>query len=185
MSFDFSTFEADARKAVEHFRQNIGLLRTGRASAEMLDTVYVEAYGSRMRLVEVASVSVPDASLIVVTPWDKSLMKAVESAITATHDLNLNPIVDGQIIRIPVASLTEERRKEMVKLLHKRAEESKVMVRSVRTATKKDIEERAGDDGVSEDDVHADIEKLEVALKKHMDAIDEIVARKEKELMTI
>ncbi len=185
MSFEFRTFHAEATKAMEHFRQSVGLLRTGRASADMLDTVMVEAYGSRMRLVEVASISVPDATLIVVTPWDKSLLKAVETAIATSHDLELNPVVDGQIIRIPVAPLTEERRKEMVKLLHKRAEESRVLLRSVRTSTKKEIEAREGGDGVSEDDIRADVDQLEVEVKKYMDQLDVIVAQKEKELMTI
>lgn len=185
MSFNFRDFHTDAAKAVEHFKQTVGMLRTGRVSAGMLDTVMVEAYGTRMRLVEVASISVPDATLIVITPWDKSLIKAIETAIATTHDLELNPVVDGQIIRIPVAALTEERRKEMVKLLHKRSEESKVMMRSVRTTTKKEIEAAEGSEGVSEDNIRADVEKLEVELKKYMDQIDAITAQKEKELMTI
>ncbi len=185
MSFNFKDFHTDAAKTVEHFRQTVGMLRTGRASADMLDTVMVEAYGTRMRLVEVASISVPDATLIVITPWDKSLIKAIETAIATTHDLELNPVVDGQIIRIPVATLTEERRKEMVKLLHKRAEESKVMMRSVRTTTKKEIESAEGNEGVSEDNIRADVENLEVELKKYMDQIDAITTQKEKELMTI
>lgn len=185
MSFNFKQFHTDAAKTIEHYRQSAGMLKTGRASAEMLDTVMVEAYGTRMRLVEVASISVPDASLIVVTPWDKSLVKAIEIAISTTHDLELHPVVDGQIIRIPVAALTEDRRKEMVKLLHKREEESKVMLRAVRTSTKKDIESEEGSEGVSEDNIHADIENLEVELKKYMDQIEAITAQKEKELMTI
>ena len=106
-------------KAFEHVQQEVRTLRTGRASADILDPVRVEAYGSSMRLVEVASVTAPDATLLVVSPWDKSLVGAVEKAI-ASAGLNLNPVVEGQIIRIAVPPLTQERRQEMVKLLHQK-----------------------------------------------------------------
>ena len=109
MSYDFSDFTARSQKALDHSTQDIASLRTGRATAQMLDPVMVEAYGTHMRLVEVASVQAPDPSLLVVTPWDKSLLEAVEKGISKA-DLNLNPVVDGDLIRIAVAALTEENR---------------------------------------------------------------------------
>ena len=184
MSFNFSDFTQKSQKALDHFKHTLTSLRTGRASADMLDSVMVEAYGSKMRLVEVASVSVPDATMIMVNPWDKSLLKQVEEAI-GKSELNLNPVVDGQIIRIAIAPLTKEKREEMVKQLHKRAEEGRVMLRSVRTDIKKDIEAQEGNDGISEDAVTADLQQLETKHKAFLEQLDQIVERKEKELLTI
>lgn len=184
MSFSFAEFTEKSQKALDHFKHTLTSLRTGRASADMLDSVTVDAYGSKMRLVEVASVSVPDATLITVSPWDKSLLKQVEEAI-ATSDLNLNPVVDGQIIRIAVAPLTKEKREEMVKELHKRAEEGRVLLRGVRTDIKKDIEQQEGKDGISEDAIAFDLQELEKKHKAFLEELDSIVERKEKELLTI
>lgn len=183
MSFDFSQFHAKSQKAIEHLKQEMGTLRTGRASVDLLDPVMVEAYGTRMRLVEVASVTAPDPTLLVISPWDKSLVSAVEKGIAAAN-LELNPVVDGQIIRIAIPSLTEERRKEMVKLLQRRAEEGKVMLRSVRTDTKKEVEAQEGEDGISEDDIAADLDELEKLHKQYMDQTDSMTKTKEKELLT-
>lgn len=184
MSFNFSEFTQKSEKALEHFKHTLAGLRTGRASVDLLDSVVVEAYGSRMRLVEVASVSAPEPTMLMVSPWDKSLLKQVEEAI-ATSELNLNPVIDGQIIRIAIASLTKERREEMVKQLFRRAEEGKVMMRSVRTETKRDIEDQKGAEGVSEDAIEGDLLELEKKHKEFLEKIDQVVERKEKDLLTI
>jgi ribosome recycling factor len=184
MSFDFSPLETSLDKAIDHTIREVSSLRTGRASAQLLDPVMVEAYGTRMKLVEVASIQAPDPTLLMVSPWDKSLMHAVEKAI-ASADLNLNPVVDGEIIRIAVPSLTEETRKEMVKSLHRKIENGRVMVRNTRADFKRDIEEMKGSDGVSEDDISADIQSLEEKVKKAIERLEELQARKEKELMTV
>ncbi|MBP9819236.1 ribosome recycling factor [Candidatus Woesebacteria bacterium] len=184
MPYNFSDFHASAQKALEHVQRDIGSLRTGRASSQMLDNVHVEAYGTTMQLVEVASIQAPDPSLLIVSPWDKSLLSAVEKGIQAAG-INLNPVVDGDIVRIAVPSLTEETRKEMVKQLHKKVESGRVMLRSVRAETKKDIDDQEGSEGVSEDDVTAQLKKLDEELKKYMDRLEQLLAAKEKELLTV
>lgn len=184
MAYDFSETRSKLTAALDHLTKDIASLRTGRASVQLLDPVMVEAYGTRMRLVEVANVSAPDPSLITVSPWDKGLLAPVEKAI-ASAGLNLNPVVDGQIIRIAIPPLTEETRREMVKKLHQKIESGRVMLRTIRTDAKQDIEGQEGDGGVSEDDITRDLEALEKLLKDFMEKLDALAAAKEKELLTI
>lgn len=184
MAFNFTQTNQKMDKAIEHVKRDIASLRTGKASAQLLDPVVVEAYGSKMKVAELATVQAPDASLIVVSPWDKSVLANIEKAI-ATAELNLNPVVDGDIIRIAIAPLTEEKRKEMVKVLHKKIESGKVMIRTLRTDTKKEIEGLEGTDGVSEDDIKADLEQLEEIVKEYIEKLDALAASKEKDLLTI
>ncbi|MEX0895375.1 MAG: ribosome recycling factor [Patescibacteria group bacterium] len=184
MEYSFSTFRADSHKALEHVRREINTLRTGRASASLLDPVMVEAYGQQMRLVEVASISAPDPTLLRVSPWDKSLLESIERAISKSG-LDLHPVVDGDGIRIAIPTLTEEKRKEMVKELHKKIEQGKVLLRTLRSDVKKDIESLEGDDGVSEDDIAASLEQLDTELKTLMEELDQMAETKEKELLTI
>jgi ribosome recycling factor len=183
MAYNFTSFIDKGNKTLDHLRQDIGALRTGRASAQLLDIVTVEAYGSRMKINEVANVSVPDPSLIVVTPWDKSLLGDIEKAISISG-LNLPPVVDSNLIRISVPPLTEERRKEMVKLLHQKIESGRVMMRNVRADAKKEID-KMKEEGVSEDEVARDLQELEKKVKEFMDKIDKLAQDKEKELMTV
>jgi ribosome recycling factor len=184
MPYSFSEFEEKIAKAVDHVRREVGVLRTGRASADMLDSITVEAYGSRMKLVELASISVPDATMIKIAPWDKGVIGSIEKAI-ASSDLNLNPVVDGDIVRILISPLTEEKRKEMVKELHKRVEAGKALLRDIRAKTKQEIENQKGQGGVSEDDVEAELEDLELRQKKAVEHLDALGTAKEKELLTI
>jgi len=184
MSITSSDYQARFASVTDHYSQDLSLIRTGRASAQMLDSVLVDAYGSKMRIAEVASVSVPDPTLIVISPWDKSLMAAIEKGIQVAG-LNLNPIVDGQVIRLPVPPLTTERRQELVKLLQQKAESARVMVRTVRTEVKKEIEKQKGEPGVSEDHIESELKELEDTTKSMIEQVDSMTARKEKELMTI
>ncbi len=184
MSYTFTPVTQKLEKALDHVRRDISSLRTGRATSQMLDSVVVDAYGSMMKILEVASVQAPDPSLLVVSPWDKSLLAAIEKAI-ASAGLNLNPVVNGDIIRIAIAPLTEETRKDMVKSLAKKIEDGKVMVRSIRTDSKKDIENQEGTDNISEDDIAQDLQELEKIVKEYISKLDEVYASKEKELMTI
>lgn len=184
MSFDFSSFHANSRKALDHLSEEVSQLRTGKANAQLLDSVNVEAYGTRMKISEVAAVNVPDPNMIVIAPWDKSLLGAIEKGINLAS-LNLSPVVDGQIIRIVVPALTEERRKEMVKLLHQKLESGRVNLRSARIDTKKEIDRQKGQPGISEDTVEADLEQLDIFLKDYLLKIDDLGERKEQELMTI
>ncbi len=184
MAFDFSTFTTKLTKSVEHFQQELKTLRTGKATPALLDSVSVEAYGAHMKLNEVANVSAPDATLLVVSPWDKSILESVEKAINAA-DLNLNPVVDGDLIRIAVPPLTQERREEMVKLLDKKTEETKATLRSLRTDIKKEVESQEGQGGVSEDDIELDLEQMEKQFVTTTSRVDEITAAKKSELMTV
>ena len=119
MSFEFLNFRSKLEKAYEFVMNDVASLRTGRATVQILDPVVVEAYGTKMRIAELASVQAPDPSMLLITPWDKGLLSNIERAIS-TADLNLNPVVDGDVIRIKIAQLTEEKRKEMVKILYKK-----------------------------------------------------------------
>lgn len=184
MSYSFSDFQTRADKALAFIRHDISQLRTGRASVQMLDIVSVEAYGTRMKVNELANVSVPDPGLLLISPWDKSVLANIEKAI-ATSGLNLHPVVDGQIIRIVVPPLTEERRKELVKLLHQKIEAGRVMMRNVRAEIKKEIEDQEDQAGVSEDMIEADLETLEKKVKEAMEKIDHLASEKEKELLTV
>lgn len=184
MSFQFSTFTQLADKAIAHLKKDLATLRTGKATTQMLDPIRVEAYGSMMKIGELANASAPDPNLLVIKPWDSSVISNIEKAI-AKAGINLNPVVDGDIIRIVIPSLTEESRKEMVKLLHQKVESGRVMIRTIRSDIKQDIENQDGNDNISEDDIHRDLKELDDLTQKKIDEVDQLVKDKEVELMTI
>ena len=168
-------------KAVEAVKREFSTVRTGRATTALLDLVKVEAYGSEMPLNQVGTVAAPEPKLLTVQPWDKSLLKAVEKAILAS-DLGLTPANDGNIIRIPIPSLTEERRKELVRVIHKFAEEGRVAVRHARTEAISRIKKT---EHVSEDEKkHAekDVQKVH---DDHLRLVDAAVKAKEAEIMEV
>ena len=168
-------------KAVEAVKRDFSTVRTGKATTALLDLVRVEAYGNEMPLREVANVAAPEPKLLTVQPWDKSLLKAVEKGILAS-DLGLTPSNDGNVIRIPIPPLTEERRKELVKVLHKFAEEGRVAIRHARTETMNRIKKT---EHVSADDQkHAekDVQKVH---DEHLKAVDAAVKGKEAEIMEV
>jgi ribosome recycling factor len=170
--------------AIEALRREFAGVRTGKASPALLDTIRVEAYGSMVPLNQVGTVSAPEARMLTVQPWDKGLMKATEKALRES-DLGLNPSNDGQIIRIPIPPLTEERRKEYVKMLHKLTEEARVAVRNVRREANDDVKHRQKDEGLSEDDVRreqADVQKL---TDQYIAKIEELMKHKEAEIMEV
>ena len=183
MSYNFATFTQKADHTLQHLLEDIGTLRTGRATIQLLDPVVVEAYGTQMHINELANVSVPDPTLITITPWDKSVLGAMEKAI-ASSPLNIHPVVDGDMIRISIPPLTEERRKEMVKLLSQKIENGRVMLRNVRGDARKEIEKMEGP-GVSEDSIKTDLAELDKRVKQCMDQIDKMASEKEKELMKV
>lgn len=184
MSFEFKQVEQEFDRVIDHISREIGQLRTGKATPQLLDSVSVEAYGARMKINELANITAPDPTLLVVSPWDKSVLEAIERAI-ATAQINLNPIVDKDIIRIAVPPLTEERRREMVKVLHAQIEEGKKMLRTVRGEAKRSIEQMKNTDGVSEDDIRSDVEKLEEVMKTFLEKLDAMSSLKESELMKV
>lgn len=184
MSYDFNQFDQKAGKALDFIKAELSSLRTGRATVSLLDSVKVEAYGTLMSLSEVASLSVPDPTLIVIKPWDRSLTSNIEKAIMVAN-LNLSPIVDGEIVRVPVPALTAERRQEMVKLLAQKIEAGRVMIRSIRAETKQEIESQKHEVDVSEDDVDRDLLSLETKVKDILEQVQTIHDEKEKDLLKI
>ncbi|MGH7481486.1 MAG: ribosome recycling factor [Longimicrobiales bacterium] len=171
-------------KAVEAMRREFAGVRTGKATPTLLDTVRVEAYGSRLPINQVATISAPEPRMVLVQPWDKSLMNEIEKAILAS-DLGLNPANDGSIIRVPIPPMTEERRKDMVRLLHKLAEEGRIGVRHARQEANKEIKRRQQDGDVSEDDGHREVEQVQKLTDDHIAQIDQMLQQKEKELLEV
>jgi len=168
--------------AVEVLRHDLGGLRTGRASTALLDPVHVEVYGSNMPLNQVATVSTPEARLLSVQVWDKSNVQPVEKAIR-NAGLGINPIVDGQIIRLPIPELTEERRRELAKLVGQYAEKARIAVRNVRSDGRDALKTDEKKKDISEDEhkrLDAEVQKLtDEAIKE----IDEVLAHKDKEIL--
>lgn len=171
-------------KAVEDFRANLAAARTGRASVHMLDTVRVPYYGSEMPLNQLSSVHSPDAQLLTVQPFDPSILNEIDKAIRAAG-LGLNPQSDGKLIRIPVPPLTEERRKEMVKHLHKILEDHRTAIRNVRRDGNEAIRKAMKDKKISEDEEKKALDEVQKLTDAEIKKMEEMSAAKEKELMTV
>jgi ribosome recycling factor len=167
---------------IEHVRRELGGVRTGRASVTLLDTVHVEAYGSQMPINQVASLSIPEPTMIVAQPFDPSLMGAVERAIRSAN-LGLNPTTDGKVIRIPLPALTEERRKEMSKLVHKYAEEGRNGVRQARRDANDRLKKLLKDHKISEDDERRALDDVQKITDQHIATIDDLQKKKDAELL--
>lgn len=167
---------------IEHVRRELGGVRTGRASVSILDTVHVEAYGSNTPLNQVASLSIPEPTLIVATPFDPSLMGAIEKAIRSSN-LGLNPTNDGKVVRVPVPALTEERRKELSKLVHKYTEEGRNSVRQVRREGNEKLKKLLKDHAISEDDERRGLEDVQKITDQYIASLDELQKKKDSELL--
>lgn len=165
-------------------RREFTSVRTGKATPALLDTVRVDAYGSKMPINQVGSVNAPEPRLLLITPWDKGLLKAIETGI-ANADLGLNPSNDGNVIRVPIPQLTEERRKDMVKLLHKIAEEGRVAIRHARQEANKDIKKQQADHTMSEDDAHRQMEQVQKLTDEYIAKVDQLLKSKEHEVMEV
>jgi ribosome recycling factor len=168
--------------AIDHVRRELAGLRTGRAAVTLLDPVHVEAYGSTMPLNQVASLSIPEPSMIVAQPFDPSLMSAIERAIQKSN-LGLNPASDGKVIRIPIPALTDERRKEMSKLVHKYAEEGRNAVRQVRRDANDRLKKLLKDHEISEDDERRALEDVQKITDQQVGVIDEMQKKKDSDLL--
>jgi ribosome recycling factor len=167
---------------IERVRRELANVRTGRASAGILDPIQVDAYGAKMPLNQVASLSIPEPSLIVAQPFDPSLMGAIEKAIRSS-DLGLNPSNDGKVVRIPIPALTEERRKELSRHVHKQAEEGRNALRIVRRDANDRLKKLLKDHLVSEDDERRGLEEVQKITDQHIKTIDELQKKKDQELL--
>ncbi len=171
-------------KAVDDFRKEIGTLRTGRANAAILDNVRVDYHGTPMPVNQLGTVMVPDATLIVISPWDPSVVPLIDKAIR-TSDLGLNPTNDGKIVRVPMPAPTEERRKEIVKHLHKVLENHRTAVRNIRRDIKEAIDKLEKEKKISQDDHKRALEELEKVSHTETKKIEDLSAAKEKEILAI
>jgi ribosome recycling factor len=180
----FGQLKSRMEKAVEDFRREMASQRTGRASVHMLDSVVVDAYGSQMPLNQLANVSAPEPQLITVQPWDVSQMGAIEKAIRS-GDLGLNPMNDGKLIRVPVPALTEDRRKDMVKHLHKMLEEHRTAIRNIRRDGNDAIKKALKDKKITEDEERGAIEQLQKLTDDEIKKMEEMAKAKEKEVLSV
>ena len=167
---------------IEHVRRELAGVRTGRASVNILDSVHVEAYGSPMPLNQVASLSIPEPTMIMAQPFDPSLMGAVEKAIRAAN-LGLNPANDGKVVRIPIPPLTEDRRKDLSKLVHKYAEEGRNGLRQVRRDANERMKKLLKDHKISEDDERKGLDEVQRITDHHIHLIDDVQKKKDGELL--
>jgi ribosome recycling factor len=168
--------------AIDHLKHELAGVRTGRATVGILDPVQVEAYGSRMPLNQLASMSIPEPSMIVAQPFDPSQLGAIEKAIRAS-DLGLNPSNDGKVVRIPIPPLTEERRKELSRHVHKMSEESRNSVRLVRRDANERLKKLLKDHKISEDDERKGLDEVQKITDNHVKGIDDLQKKKDQELL--
>ena len=170
--------------AIEALHHEFRSLRTGRANASMLDSVMVEYYGTPTPLAQVANLKVPEASMIVAEPWDKSMVGAIEKAIR-NADLGLNPSTDGKIVRIPIPQLTEDRRKDLVKKAHHMAEESRTAIRQVRRDGNDKLKKMLKDKTISEDDEKRALDEIQKLTDKHIDEVASVLKGKEQDILAV
>lgn len=175
---------AQMEKALDAMRREFSGVRTGKASPALLDMVRVDAYGSKMPLNQVASVSAPEPRMLIVQPWDKGLVAVVEKAIR-NAELGLNPATDGGVIRVPIPALNEERRKEMVRMVHKLAEEGRVAVRHARQEANKSLKQQQSDSELSEDDARRQMDEVQKLTDEYIGKIDHLLKAKEEEVMEV
>lgn len=175
---------AHYEKTLEFLQQDITSLRTGRVSPSLVEGVKVESYGTFSDLVQLASISTPEPQTIAIKPWDKSILKNIEKALQSS-DLNVNPVVDGELVRLNFPPLTEESRKELVKILHKKLEETKVTLKSQREKIKDSILALEKSKEISEDEKFTALEDLDKITKDYNEKIKDIGLKKENEIMKI
>lgn len=177
----FNDSKSKMNKAIENLKNEFSRLRTGRASPSLLDGIRVEYYGALTPLNQVGNISVPEAKLLIIQPWDASAIQAIEKAIIKS-DLGLNPQTDGKLIRIPIPALTDERRKDLVKHIKKVAEEAKVAVRNIRRQANDDVKAKEKAKQFTEDESKKGTERIQKLTDEYIKNIDDVTGVKEKEI---
>jgi len=180
----FEELKVNMEKVIRAFEKSLNKVRTGRASLSLLDGIKVEYYGVPTPLNQVATLSVPESRLIVISPWDNSVISNIEKAIQKS-DLGLTPTSDGKLIRLSIPPLTEERRKELVKVVKRLAEECKINLRNVRRDANDQLKTLKKDNDISEDEFYACQEEVQEVTDKYIEMADNVVVSKEKEIMEI
>lgn len=181
---DYKSIEEKMEKTISVFSENLAEVRAGRANPAILNKVKIDYYGTPTPINQVAGISVPEARLIVIQPWDASILKEIERAIL-TSDIGINPNNDGKVIRLAFPELNEERRKELVKDIRKTAEEAKVAIRSIRRDAIDEAKEMQKKSEITEDDLKNEEDQIQKLTDKKIEEIDSLLAAKEKEIMTI
>lgn len=176
--------EERMEKAVEALKKELSKIRTGRASAKLLEHISVDYYGAPTPIPQMASISVPEARMLVIKPYDRSMLKEVEKAILASN-LGITPTNDGQVVRIVFPPLTEERRKELAKLVSKHGEDAKVAVRNVRRDANEQLKKLEKDKVISEDDLKGYMEDVQKLTDEYIEKIEKVVEEKEQDILTI
>ena len=182
--FNEKSYSSKMDKSIQSFKKDISTLRTGRANTNMLDTIKVDVYGQLMPIEQLATISVPEARLISIQVWDKANTQLIESAIQKS-ELGINPQIDGQIIRLRIPDLTEERRKELIKILKNMGEKSKVAIRNIRREANEDLKKLLKAKEIGEDEEKNFEKKVQIITDNHIKSVDDKVSSKEKEIMTI
>jgi len=182
--FDEKSYNLKMDKTIEVFSKELSSLRTGRANASMLDLIKVDVYGQQMPINQVGSITTPDPRMINIQIWDVNNIPLVDAAIKKS-DLGLNPQIDGQLIRLPVPELNEERRTELKKLIKSIGEKCKVSIRNIRREANEDLKKLLKSKEISEDDEKSNEKKVQIITDNHIKAVDDKVSLKEKEIMTI
>ncbi len=177
-------FEARMKKTVAILKDELSRIRTGRASAALLDHIRVSYYGSEVPLNQVATLSVPEPRMIVISPWERTLLKEIERAILAS-DLGLTPNNDGEVIRLVLPELTAERRHDFVRQVKQMGEKAKVAIRNVRRDANDEVKKRVKEEGLSEDESKRMQEKIQALTDRYISEIDRILERKEKDILTV
>jgi ribosome recycling factor len=180
----FGDAERRMQKAVDALKQDLGAIRAGRASATLVDRITIEYYGAPTPLNQVASISAPEARLLVIQPWDRKLLVDIEKAIQKS-DLGINPTNDGQVIRLNIPPMSEERRRDLVKSLHKKLDEHKVAVRNIRRDIQDKLREREKKKEISEDELKRNSEKLQKLTDRFIEDMDKVGKTKEVEILEV
>jgi ribosome recycling factor len=169
---------------IAHLKQELSVIHTNRANPSLVQDVLVEAYESQMKLVELANITAPEPQLLLIQPWDGSVTKAIETALQQS-DVQVNPVVDSQVIRISFPPLTEERRKELVKVVHQKVEDARIAIRKVREEVLKELKEQEKNGDISEDDYFREEKEVQQSVDAHNNTVKDISEKKESELMTV
>ena len=184
MTFAIEEIESKMIKSIEILKKELSGLRTGRASVGLLEPVQIDAYGSKVPLSQVSNISVPEPRMLTVQVWDNSLVSAVENAIR-TSNLGLNPMTEGNLIRLPIPDLTEERRKEIVKVASKYCEDSKIAIRNIRRDSMDSVKSLEKNKEISKDELFQNSEEIQKTTDKIIDTIDSLFMEKEKDILQV
>ncbi len=184
MSSDMEDLKRRMEGSITALNAEFAGLRTGRASVGMVEPVTVDAYGSQMPLNQVANISVPEARMLSIQVWDKGMVKAVEKAVREAG-LGLNPVVDGQLVRVPVPELSEERRKELTKIAAKYAENARIAVRNIRRDGMEHVKKLEKEKEISEDEMHSRTDEIQKLTDSYIKKIDELLSAKEKDILNV